>query len=67
MQHLLGHDLGIHPVLDVILGSPATVGAGLHALVQNSGADELMIKTDVYDHADRRRCLELVADLATAS
>jgi luciferase family oxidoreductase group 1 len=52
---------------DVILGSPATVGAGLHALVQNSGADELMIKTDVYYHADRRRCLELVADLATAS
>jgi luciferase family oxidoreductase group 1 len=52
---------------DVILGSPATVSAGLHALVQNSGADELMIKTDVYDHADRRRCLELVAELATAS
>ena len=52
---------------DVLIGSPATVADGLRALLQDSGADELMIKTDVYDQADRRRCLELVAELAAAS
>ncbi|MEJ3658105.1 LLM class flavin-dependent oxidoreductase [Actinomycetes bacterium KLBMP 9759] len=46
---------------EVVVGSPATVVEGLRALQRRSGADELMIRTDVHDHADRRRSFELVA------
>ena len=34
-----------------IVGSPETVRAGLDALIAETGADELMIVSDVYDHA----------------
>ncbi|MDB5559964.1 MAG: alkane 1-monooxygenase [Enterovirga sp.] len=47
-----------------IVGSPATVRAGLDALIAETGADELMIVTDVYDHADRLRAIELIAEAA---
>jgi hypothetical protein len=33
-------------------------------LAAATGADELMITTQVHDHADRRRSYELVAELA---
>lgn len=45
----------------VVVGSAATVVAELDALLRDSAADELMIKTEVFDHADRRRCYELLA------
>jgi alkanesulfonate monooxygenase SsuD/methylene tetrahydromethanopterin reductase-like flavin-dependent oxidoreductase (luciferase family) len=44
-----------------IIGSPATVRSGIDALVAETGADELMIVSDVYDHASRLRSLELIA------
>jgi luciferase family oxidoreductase group 1 len=44
-----------------IYGSPATVAAGVKALVAETGADELMIVSDVFDHAKRLRSLELIA------
>ena len=44
-----------------IVGSPATVRAGLEALVAETGADELMIVSDVFDHAARLRSFELIA------
>ncbi len=47
-----------------IVGSPRTVGAGVRALVAETGADELMIVSDVYDHAARLRSFELIADAA---
>jgi luciferase family oxidoreductase group 1 len=47
-----------------IVGSPRTVGAGIEALVAETGADELMIVSDVYDHAARLRSFELIADAA---
>ena len=40
-----------------IVGSPDTVRAGIDALVAETGADELIIVSDVYDHADRLRRL----------
>ncbi|SDE51669.1 luciferase family oxidoreductase, group 1 [Bradyrhizobium brasilense] len=44
-----------------IIGSPATVRAGIDALVAETGADELMIVSDVYDHQKRLRSFELIA------
>ena len=44
-----------------IVGSPVTVRAGIDALVAETGADELMIVSDVYDHAARLRSFELIA------
>ena len=44
-----------------IVGSPETVGAGMRALVDETGADELIIVSDVYDHAARLRSFELIA------
>ena len=44
-----------------VVGSPATVRAGLDRLVERTGADELMLTTMTYAHADRLRSYELVA------
>ncbi len=45
-----------------IIGSPETVRAGLEALVQETGADELIIVSDVYHHAERLHSIQLIAD-----
>ena len=47
-----------------IIGSPDTVRAGIDALIAETGADELMIVSDVYDHAARLRSFELIAHAA---
>jgi luciferase family oxidoreductase group 1 len=44
-----------------IIGSPETVSAGMKALIAETGADELMIVSDVYDHPTRLRSYELIA------
>jgi luciferase family oxidoreductase group 1 len=44
-----------------IIGSPATVKAGLEQLAADYRADELMVVTITHDHAARRRSYELVA------
>jgi luciferase family oxidoreductase group 1 len=44
-----------------IVGSPKTVRAGIAAFIQETGADELMVVSDVYDHAARLRSFELIA------
>ncbi|HEY8333906.1 MAG TPA: LLM class flavin-dependent oxidoreductase [Tardiphaga sp.] len=44
-----------------IIGSPDTVRAGIEALVKETGADELMIVSDVYDHPARLHSYELIA------
>lgn len=45
-----------------IIGSKATVRAGIDDLVAETGADELIIVSDVYDHAARLRSFELIAE-----
>jgi luciferase family oxidoreductase group 1 len=45
------------------IGGPETVKARLDDLVERTGADELMLTTMVYDHADRIRSYEIVAEL----
>ncbi len=47
-----------------IVGSSATVKAGLEKLVADTEADELIVVTDTYDHADRLRSYEQVAEVA---
>ena len=44
-----------------IVGSPDTVRAGIAALTAETGADELIIVSDVYDHKARLRSFELIA------
>jgi len=45
-----------------IVGSPETVRAGIDALIAETAADELMIVSDVYDHAARLRSFALIAE-----
>ncbi len=44
-----------------IVGSAATVRTGMEALIEETGADELIIVSDVYDHQERLRSFELIA------
>jgi luciferase family oxidoreductase group 1 len=44
-----------------IVGAPDTVRAGIAALVAETGADELMVVSDVYDHSARLHSFELMA------
>ncbi|WP_067500004.1 MsnO8 family LLM class oxidoreductase [Actinoplanes sp. TFC3] len=43
------------------VGSPQTVVAGLRTLQRVTGADELLVTTMTYEHADRVRSFELLA------
>jgi luciferase family oxidoreductase group 1 len=45
-----------------IIGSPATVRAGLEELASAYGAEEVIVVTITYDHAARRRSYELLAE-----
>jgi luciferase family oxidoreductase group 1 len=47
-----------------IVGSSATVKAGLEKLVSETAADELIVVTDTYDHIDRLRSYEGLAAVA---
>ena len=44
------------------VGSPGTVKAAVEAFVQRTGADELIIVSQVYDHAARLRSYELLME-----
>ncbi|PHV07683.1 alkane 1-monooxygenase [Janthinobacterium sp. BJB412] len=55
-------------MLDAVLscsaiGAPATVAGQLQAFVARTGADELMITSQIFDHAQRLRSYEITADL----
>ena len=45
-----------------IHGGPETVRDGIRSLVAETGADELMIVSDVYDHTARLHSFEVIAD-----
>jgi luciferase family oxidoreductase group 1 len=44
-----------------MVGSPATVRRGLEAFVRRTGADELMVASQIYDHEARLRSYQLMA------
>ena len=48
-----------------IVGSNATVKAGLEKLVGDTGADEVIVVTDTYEPADRIESYRQVAGVAT--
>jgi luciferase family oxidoreductase group 1 len=50
-----------------IIGSPDTVRKGIAALVEETGADELIVVSDVYAHAERLLSFELIAQAAELS
>jgi luciferase family oxidoreductase group 1 len=56
-----------HMLARSIYGSPDTVRKGIDALIAETGADELMIVSDVYDHEARLRSFELIASAAGAA
>ena len=47
-----------------IIGSDTTVKAGIERLITDTGADELIVVTDTYEHADRLQSYQRVAALA---
>src|SRR6266852_6334915 len=47
-----------------IVGSNATVKAGLEKLVDDTAADEIIVVTDTYEHADRLQSYQRVAEVA---
>jgi luciferase family oxidoreductase group 1 len=44
-----------------VIGSPDTVRAGIAAFVAETKVDEMMIVSDIYDHAARLRSFEIIA------
>ena len=55
-----------HMLTRSIVGSRETVRVGIDALVAETGADELIVVSDVYDHAARLRSFELIAATQSA-
>jgi len=51
---------------EAIVGSNATVQAGLEKLVSDTGADEIIVVTDTYEPADRLKSYQRVAEVAAA-
>jgi luciferase family oxidoreductase group 1 len=47
-----------------LVGSPATVRAGLEGLLADVGPDELMVASHLFDHAARLRSYEILAEVA---
>jgi luciferase family oxidoreductase group 1 len=46
-----------------VVGSPTTVKAGLNAFNARTGADEIMVTAQIFDHAARVRSFEITADV----
>ena len=45
------------------IGSPDTVRASLKAFIARTGADELMVTCQIFDHAQRLRSFEITAQI----
>ena len=46
-----------------VVGSPETVKQGIDAFVRRTGADELMVTAQIFDHEARVRSFEILADV----
>jgi alkanesulfonate monooxygenase SsuD/methylene tetrahydromethanopterin reductase-like flavin-dependent oxidoreductase (luciferase family) len=56
----------MHMLARSVVGAADTVRTGLQAFVTETGADELMIVSDVYDHQARLNSVELIAQAMTS-
>jgi luciferase family oxidoreductase group 1 len=45
-----------------IVGAPDTVRRGMDDFISRTGADELMVTANIFDHAKRKRSFEIVAE-----
>ena len=45
-----------------VVGDPPSVRTQIEELAERTGADEIMVTTNVFDHADRLRSYELLAE-----
>ena len=52
-----------HALAYAVVGSPETVRQGLKAIIDRTGADELMLTAQIFDHAARLRSFEIAADV----
>ena len=57
-QEAVGNFFGL-----AVIGGPEKVRSRLEILVEQTGADEIIFTSDIYDHALRLRSLEIVAGL----
>jgi luciferase family oxidoreductase group 1 len=48
------------------IGAPDTVAAQLKAFIERTGADELMVTSQIFDHAARLRSYEITAEIQRA-
>jgi luciferase family oxidoreductase group 1 len=55
---ILGDTLGA-----AIVGAPDTVRRGLEDFAEHTGADELMVTANIFDHAKRKRSFEIIAEV----
>jgi luciferase family oxidoreductase group 1 len=46
-----------------IVGGPETVRRGLEDIIARTGADELMVTANIFDHPKRKRSFEIIAQL----
>lgn len=46
-----------------IVGGPETVKQGLESFIEDAGADELIINSQIYDHKKRLRSYEIISEL----
>jgi alkanesulfonate monooxygenase SsuD/methylene tetrahydromethanopterin reductase-like flavin-dependent oxidoreductase (luciferase family) len=46
-----------------IIGSHDTVRRGLDDFIRRTGADELMVTANIFDHVKRKRSFEIVAEV----
>jgi luciferase family oxidoreductase group 1 len=53
-----------HALACAVIGGPDTVRKGLHAFAERTRADELMITSQVFDHAARKHGFDLIAEVA---
>lgn len=51
-----------HALAETVVGSPETVRRGVEAFIARTGADELMVTAQVFDHAARVRSFEILAE-----
>ena len=49
-----------------VVGGPETVRRGLEDLIARTGADELMVTANIYDHDKRKRSFEIIAQVRGA-
>jgi luciferase family oxidoreductase group 1 len=55
-----------HALALAVVGGPAVVRRGIETIIERTGADELMVTAQIFDHAARLRSFELVAEVRNA-